>query len=113
MNYTRPDIVYAASKLSRNTSRPGDDHWTALLWVVGYLKNTIKYALRYEKYPPVLEAYSDANWITDLEESKSNMGYIFTFRGAVLSCKSSKQTCIARFIMESKFIALDKAGQEV
>jgi len=40
MNYTRPDIAYDVSKLSRYTSNPSDNHWTALLWVVHYLKNT-------------------------------------------------------------------------
>ena len=60
MNYTRPNIAYTVSKLSRYTSNPSDDHWTALLRVVGYLKNIKEYALRYEKYPHVLEGYSDA-----------------------------------------------------
>jgi len=36
MNCTRPDIAYIVSKLSRNTSNPNDDYWTALLRVVGY-----------------------------------------------------------------------------
>ena len=49
MNYTRPDIAYDVSKLSKYTSYPNDDHWTALLRVVGYMKNTKEYALRYEK----------------------------------------------------------------
>ena len=31
----------------------------------------------------------------------------------MVSWKSSKQTCIARSTMESEFIALDKAGEEV
>ena len=35
-----------------------------------------------------------------------------TLGGAAVSCKSSKQTCIARSTMESEFIALDKAGEE-
>ena len=32
---------------------------------------------------------------------------------AAVSWKSSKQTCITRSTMESKFIALDKVGEEV
>jgi len=47
MNYTRPDIFYAVSKLSRYTSNHGDDHWTALLRVLGYVSHTKKYVLRY------------------------------------------------------------------
>jgi len=90
MNCTRPDITYDVSKLSRYTSNPSDDHWHALLRVVGYLKNTKEYVLRYMKYPPVLEGYSDANWIVDSEELKSTSRYILTLRGATISSKSFK-----------------------
>ena len=85
MNCTRPDIAYAVSKLSRYTSNPSDLHWTALLRVLGYVSHTKEYALRYGKYPPVLEGYSDANWIADSEESKSTSGYVFTLGGAAVS----------------------------
>ncbi|XP_038726421.1 uncharacterized protein LOC120017315 [Tripterygium wilfordii] len=112
MNCTRPDIAYSVNKLSRYTSNPGHEHWKALLRVLGYLNKTKKNALRYGKYPAVLEGYSDANWISDSEESKSTSGYVFTLGGAAISWKSSKQTCIARSTMESEFIALDKAGEE-
>ena len=70
MNCTRPDIAYAVNKLSRYTSNPNDDHWTALLRVVGYMYKTREYALRYRKYPPVFEGYNNANWIADSNESK-------------------------------------------
>ena len=85
MNCTRPDIAYAVSKLSRYTSNPSDDHWTALLRVVRYISKTREYAFKYRKYPPVLEGYNDANWIADSEESKSTSGYVFTLRGAAVS----------------------------
>jgi len=61
MNCTRPDIAYAISKLSRYTSNPSDDHWTALLRVLDYVSHTKEYAMRYGQYPPVLEGYSNAN----------------------------------------------------
>ena len=70
MNATRPDIAYSVSRLSRYTSNLGKDHWEALVRVLGYLKYTITYGLHYTRYPPVLEGYSDANWISDNIETK-------------------------------------------
>ena len=68
--------------------------------------------MRYKKYPPVLEGYSDANWIADFDELKSTRGYIFTLGGVALSWNSFKQICITRSTMELEFIALHKAGEE-
>ena len=59
--------------------------WTALLRVVGYVSNTKEYFLRYEKYPPVFEGYSDANWIANSEKSKSTSGHVFTVGGVAIS----------------------------
>uniref|UniRef100_A0A2N9IGB9 Reverse transcriptase Ty1/copia-type domain-containing protein n=1 Tax=Fagus sylvatica TaxID=28930 RepID=A0A2N9IGB9_FAGSY len=98
--------------LSRYTSNPGEDHWKAIIRVLRYLKYTLNYGVHYTRYPAVLEGYSDANWISDTNDTKSTSGYVFTLGGAAVSWKSSKQTCIARSTMESEFIALDKAGEE-
>ncbi|KAK4381706.1 Retrovirus-related Pol polyprotein from transposon TNT 1-94 [Sesamum angolense] len=87
MNYTRPDIAYAVSRLSRYTHNPNKD--------IG-----------------VLEGFCDANWVTDNDEVSSTSGYVFTLGGGAISWKSAKQTCIARSTMESEFIALELAGQE-
>ncbi|XP_075473366.1 uncharacterized protein LOC142504375 [Primulina tabacum] len=111
-NCTRSDLAYSVNKLSRFTSNPNKDHWKALTRVLGYLKYTLNYGLIYSKYLAVLEGYCDANWISDTKDSKSTSGYVFTIGGGSVSCKSSKQTCIARSTMESEFIALDKAVEE-
>ena len=60
-----------------------------------------------------MEGYSDENCISDVQDSKSTSGFVFTLGGAAISWKSSKQTIIARSTMESEFIALDKCGEEV
>ena len=80
--------------------------------VLRYLRYTRDYGLHYTQYPAVLEGYSDTNWISDIKDSKSTSGYVFTLGGAAVSWKSSKQTCISRSTMESEFIALDKATEE-
>ncbi|WJZ94150.1 hypothetical protein VitviT2T_013032 [Vitis vinifera] len=112
MSCTRLDIAYAVSKLSRYTSNPGAKHWQGIIRVLKYLRFTRDYGLHYTRYPAVLEGYSDANWISNVKDSKSHSGYVFTLGGAAVSWKSSKQTVIARSTMESEFIALDKCGEE-
>ena len=60
--------------------------------------------------PPYLKDI--VNWISNVKDSKSYSGYVFTLGSGAISWKSSKQTVIARSTMESKFIALDKCGEE-
>ena len=58
--------------------------------VLGYLKWTQHYALHYNKYPAVIEGYSDANWITGSNDVKSTSGYVFILGVGAISWKSSK-----------------------
>ncbi|KAL0537146.1 hypothetical protein IC582_026116 [Cucumis melo] len=61
MNYTRLDIAYDVSRLSRYTHNPNRYHWDALHHLLRYLKGTINYCLHINKFPIVLEGYYDAN----------------------------------------------------
>ncbi|KAD5317375.1 hypothetical protein E3N88_17321 [Mikania micrantha] len=112
MTCTRPDLAYAVSRLSRYTSNPSSEHWKSMIRLLRYLRYTRNYGLHYSRDPAVIEGYSDTNWISDMKDSKSTSGYVFTLGGAAIAWKSSKQTLIARSTMESEFIALDKAGEE-
>ena len=42
---SRPDITYSVSTLARYSSRPNQQHWTALKRVLRYLKGTAKYGI--------------------------------------------------------------------
>ncbi|XP_047341240.1 homeobox-leucine zipper protein GLABRA 2-like [Impatiens glandulifera] len=112
MSCTRPDIAYAVSKLSRYTSNPGNNHWKTIVRLLRYLRNTRDYGLHYTRHPVVIEGYTHANWISNMKDSKSTSGYVFTLRGAAISWKSSKQTVIVKSTMKSEFITLDKCGEK-
>jgi len=112
MSCTRPDLAYAVSRLSRYTSNPSSSHWKSMTRLLRYLRYTREYGLHYNRFPGVIEGHCDANWISDIKDSRATSGYVFTLGGAAISWKSSKQTVIARSTMESEFIALDKAGEE-
>ena len=61
MNFTRPHIAYAVSRLSRYTHNPSQEHWNALLRLLKYLRGTIDWCLQFNKFPAVLEGYCDEN----------------------------------------------------
>ncbi|KAK8990539.1 hypothetical protein V6N11_009235 [Hibiscus sabdariffa] len=69
--------------------------------------------MHYSRNPVVLEGYSDAGWISDIQDTKGTSGYVFTLERGVVSWKSSRQTIITRSTMESESAALDKTGEEV
>ena len=75
---TRPDIAYVVGRLNRYTQNPNKDNWIALDRLARYLKGTMNFGLMYGTSPLVLEGYSDANWISKSNETKSTSGYIFT-----------------------------------
>nr|KYP36589.1 Retrovirus-related Pol polyprotein from transposon TNT 1-94 [Cajanus cajan] len=112
MNFSRPDIAYAVSRLSRYTHCPNQDHWEALARLMRYLRGTMDYGIEYSGFPAVLEGYSDANWISDSDETKSTSYYVFTLGGGAISWRSVRQSIIARSTMESEFVALEMTSTE-
>ncbi|XP_071900903.1 uncharacterized protein [Coffea arabica] len=112
MNFTRPDIAYAVCRLSRYTHNPNREHWFALVRLMKYLRGTMNFGILYSGFPTVLEGYSDANWISDSNDTKSTSGYVYTLGGGAIAWKSARQTIIARSTMESEFVALELTGTE-
>ena len=68
--------------------------------------------LHYQKFPAVLEGYSDADWNTLSDDSKATSGYIFSIDCGDISWKSKKHTILAQSTMESEMVALASASEE-
>ncbi|XP_071733427.1 secreted RxLR effector protein 161-like [Rutidosis leptorrhynchoides] len=94
MTSTRQDIAYAMGKLSRFTSNSCTHHRHAINRVFKYLKQTIDYGFTYADFPSIIEGYSDASWITNVEDHSSTSGWRFLLGGDVISWASKKQTYI-------------------
>nr|GEV14890.1 zinc finger, CCHC-type [Tanacetum cinerariifolium] len=60
----------------------------------------------------VLEGYTDAIWISNIEENSSTSGWVFLLSGGAISWAFKKQTCITGSIMEFEFMALAADGKE-
>ena len=90
MHCTRRDNAFFVCKLSRYTNNPSTEQWRAIGRVLGYLKRIKSFALFYNKFPSVLEGYTDASWITSINDNKSMSGWIFTLGGGAISWASKK-----------------------
>ncbi|XP_039004440.1 secreted RxLR effector protein 161-like [Hibiscus syriacus] len=73
MSCTRPDIAFTVSSLRRFTSNPGEKHWKAIVRVLRYLRYTRNYGLHYSRDPAVLEGFSDASCISDIQDTKAQV----------------------------------------
>ena len=79
--------------------------------VLKYLRFTRDYGLHYTRYPIVLEGYSDAKWISNVKDSKSHSGDVFTLGGASSLMEILKINFYCQSKMEYEFIALDKCRE--
>ena len=109
---TRPDICYAVGMVSRYQSNPGPMHWTAVKHIFKYLRRTKDYMLTYQADDLTPLAYTDSDFQSDRDGSKSTSGYVFTLSGGAISWRSIKQSCTADSTMEAEYVAAAEAAKE-
>jgi hypothetical protein len=113
---TRPDISYAVNEVARYMADPGPLHWNAVKMILRYLNGTRDTGLTFGgngDSPPVLQAYTDADWAGDVDTRRSTTGYIFLLNSAPISWSSRRQRTVALSTMEAEYMSLSSAAQEV
>ena len=98
VNCTRPDIAFAVNLLARHSADPTRSHWTGAKCILRYLNDTKDLG------------YTDAGYLSDLHNRKSQTRFVFLHGGTAISWKSSKQTLTATSTNHSELIALYEAS---
>ena len=80
--------------------------------ILKYLRRTKDIFLVYRGSNLKLEGYSDSSFQSDLDDSKSTSGYIFTLNGGAVSWKSFKQQTVADSTTETEYIAASEAAKK-
>ena len=110
---TRPDVNLAVSLVGRYQSNPGKEHWTAVKNILKYLKRTKDMFLIYGGDEElVVKGYVDASFDTDLDDSKSQTGYVYILNGGAVSWCSCKQSVVAGSTCEAEYMAASEAAHE-
>jgi hypothetical protein len=114
--WSRPDISFAVSELSRFVSSAGEVQMKAAQRVLRYLKGSKELGLQYMKSSDptnILWGYVDSDWAGCLDTRKSTSGYVLMFNGCAVSWKSKRQSVVALSSAEAEFIAASSLVQEV
>ncbi|XP_069152907.1 secreted RxLR effector protein 161-like [Solanum lycopersicum] len=83
---TRPDIMFAASLLSRFMQEPSQVHFGAAKRVLRYFQGTMDYGIMYKfGGDSNLIGYSDSDWAGNIDDMKSTSGYVFLFGSSIYS----------------------------
>nr|GEX35373.1 retrotransposon protein, putative, Ty1-copia subclass [Tanacetum cinerariifolium] len=82
----------------RLSKSQGDLHWTTVKNIMKYLRNTKDMFLVYGgdiKRELMVSCYTDAGYLTDADDLKSQIRYVFVLNGGVVDWKSAKQSIFA------------------
>ena len=121
-SWTRPDIAFAVSELSRFVYNPGTKHLTAAKRVFRYLKETISEGIVY--HPPlmtmsvgillnILWGFVDSDWAGCPDTRRSTSGFALLLNEAVVSWRSKRQPTVALSSAEAEYISGSSLVQEV
>ena len=112
--FSRPDITFAVSKLSKYNANPTTTHFKTALHVLRYLKGTRNYCIIYRKSTtiPIIDiiGYADSDFASDEDDRKSYTGYVFLICGGAVSWSTHKQHTVALSSMEAEYMALSDSA---
>ena len=102
MTGTRYDICFATTKLAKFCNDPGKTHFEALIWLLGYLRQTSNIGIKYyndDKNSPIGEllirnniphgennsfTFSDSSWQDDKDTGRSTESYAIINLGGLI-----------------------------
>nr|GEW55740.1 hypothetical protein [Tanacetum cinerariifolium] len=97
------------------SANPDEEHWTAVKNILKYLRNTKDMFLVYGgnmKRELRVSCYTDAGYLTDADNLKSQTGYVFILNGGIVDWKSTKQSIFATLSTDAEYIAAFDASKE-
>ena len=111
MNYTRPNIAFAVSVLSRYMQSPRTPHWKAAKHVLRYLRGSTNCGIEFSGKGEFFGAV-DSDWGMDIDTNRSTTGYTFMFAGGPISWKSKCQKVVSDSSTEAELRAAVDAVKE-
>ena len=96
MTHTGLDIENVVGIVARFKVDPKQYHYATVKRKFIYLKGTYDYGILYDRSSDfILCAYTDADWVGNMDDKKRTSGGAFFLGGRLVSCLRKKQDCIS------------------
>lgn len=104
LSHTRTDIAYAISLVSQFMHDPSENHMTAVVRILSYLKRTLRKGLTCMNHGHVeVEGYINAYWVRSIMNRLLTYGYFTFLAGNLVTWWSRKQNETTRSSLEAKY----------
>ena len=110
---TRPDVMFAASLLSRFMHNPTKTHMGTANRVLRYIAGTVDYGIKYDKgEAAILVVLCDSDWGGSEDDMRSTSGYAFSLGSGIFSWASVKQQSVALSTAEAEYVSAAEATSQ-
>jgi hypothetical protein len=110
---TRPDLAYPINVVNQHMANPSLEHWIAMKRIFQYLQGTLQFKLHFGGLSPQdVVGYCDADWVGDLEDTRSTTRFVFMMGGGATSWSSKQQPTIVLSMTEAEYMASTQATKE-
>jgi len=96
---TRPDICFDVNKVCQFLHAPTTVHWSAIKRILRYIQGSTSIGLTIRRSPSlVVSAFSDADWVGDVDDRRSTGGFavFFWWQSYFLECQKTTH-CVSFF----------------
>ena len=113
LTITRLDISYAVNVVSQFLEAPQVSHWEAITRIIRYVKKQPSLRILYRPNGHLrVEGFTNANWAGS-SDKRSMTRYCTFFSDNLVTCKSKKQTVVARSSAKAKYGAMTHIAIEL
>lgn len=110
---TRPDVIYAATRLAGFMTNPSTIHAAYADRVIQYLYATRNMSIRYQRQPATTyEAVSDASY-ADRDHRRSTEAFVMKLFGGPIDWRSNRQPTVTLSSTEAELYAITHAAKDI
>jgi len=110
---TRLDVAFAVGIVTCFTTAPWEAHLNAVVHVFQYLRGTYNLAIHYPKRGEIAPyGFSDSDYLGDINQRKSTLGYIMSIGTLPILWKSKLQNEVAQSSSKAEYRALVEMTKE-